>query len=126
MERVDPLMMKAQQFLRSAAILFEMEDYDGAVSRSYFAMLFAVQAALIVESGSLPSRLSIRAAFTQRYIDTGRLPERAAEALQRAADLQEVADYAREFAVRDDVAERILQEAEAFVNSLARVAVQYA
>ncbi len=126
MERVDPLIMKAQHYLRSAAVLLELEDYEGTVSRSYFAMLFAVQAALIVHTGSLPSRLSIRAAFSERFIDTGRLPYRAAEALQRAADLQEVADYAQDFVVREEVAARTLQEAEAFINSLARLAVEYA
>lgn len=126
MERVDPLLMKAQQYLRSAAVLFEMEDYDGTVSRAYFAMFFAVQATLLGESGTLPSRLTIRTAFTQRFVDTGRLPERAAEALQRAADLQEVADYAQDFAINEEVAERTLQDAEAFVNSLARLVVQYA
>lgn len=126
MERADALFMKAQKYLRSAALLFEMEDYDSCVSRAYFAMFFAVQAALITEDGSLPSRLSIRGAFIQRFVDSGRLPERAAEALHQASDLQEMADYAREFAVGEEAAERTLQEAEAFVNSLARMVMHYA
>lgn len=126
MELVDQLFAKAQKYLRSAALMFEMEDFDSCVSRSYFAMFFSVQAALIVETGSLPTRLTIRSAFNQRFVDSGRLPERAAEALQRAADLQEVADFGQQFAVDENAAERTLQDAEAFVNSLARLVMQYA
>src|SRR5690554_5180923 len=106
MELVDQLFAKAQKYLRSAALMFEMEDFDSCVSRSYFAMFFSVQAALIVETGSLPTRLTIRSAFNQRFVDSGRLPERAAEALQRAADLQEVADFGQQFAVDENAAER--------------------
>lgn len=126
MERIDRLFVKAQKYLRSAALLLEMEDYDSCVSRSYFAMFYSTQACLMAEVGSIPARQSIRAAFIQRFVDTGRLPNHAAEVLREAADLQELGDYAHDFAIDPHTAERILQEAEAFVNSLARLTTQYA
>lgn len=117
-ERIDALLMKAQKFLRSAAVLLELEDFDSTASRSYFAMFFAAQAALLSRADALPSKQGIRSAFVDRFVDDGPLPDRAADVLQRASELQEVGDFAHDFAVSGDDAEFILAEAEAFVNSL--------
>ncbi len=120
-DKIRALESKAQTFLRSAAVLLELEDFDSCASRAYFAMFFSVQALLLHETASLPSKQGIRTAFLERYVDSGRLPSRAGEALQRAADLQELGDYGYGHAVSQPDAEYVLQEAEAFVNSLARL-----
>ena len=119
-EKVDVLMRKAQKFLQSAAVLLELEDYDSCASRAYFAMFYAAQALLLQEGYTYSPGQGIRATFLQAFIASGRLPERAGEALTRLAELQEVGDYAQEFAVPQEAAERGLQEAEAFVNSIDR------
>lgn len=119
--KTDVLLNKAQTYLRSAAVLFELEDCDSSASRSYFAMFFAAQALLLAESHSLSTRQGIRSAFTTRFIETGRLPERAAEVFERGHDLQEMGDYAHDFAVAHDEAEWLLAESEAFVNSIANM-----
>lgn len=119
----DVLYKKAQKFLQSAAVLFELEDFDSCASRSYFAMFFAAQAVLLQEGLSVGSRQGIRSAFVEAFVESGRLPERAGQAFMQAADLQEVADYAQHFAVDEATAERVLQESEAFVHSMARLIV---
>lgn len=120
MERINPLMLKAQKYLQSAAVLLELEDYDSCASRAYFAMFFSAQAMLLHAGYELPSTRGIRTAFNQAFIDTGKLPERAGQSLNRAAELHEVADYSHRFAVPRQEAERLLQEAEAFVHTMAR------
>ncbi len=117
-EKVEALLKKAQKFLRSAAVLIELEDFDSTASRAYFAMFFAAQAALLQETQALSSKQGIRSAFISRFVENGPLPEQAADALQRASELQEMGDYAYDFAVQASDAELILSEAEAFVNSL--------
>ena len=117
----EQLFQKAQTYLRSAAVLFELEDYDSCASRAYFAMFFAAQAVLLHEHGALPGKQGIRSAFEETFVESGRLPEHAAAALNQAYDLQEKGDYAHSFAVAQDEAEHTLQQAEAFVNSLDRM-----
>lgn len=124
MDQIKALDRKAQKFLRSAAVLLELEDFDSCASRAYFAMFYAAQAALLQETMSFSSKQGIRSAFIERFVESGRLPERAADALNLGAELQEVGDYSYEFAVSQEDAERILQEAEAFVNSLSRLVEQ--
>lgn len=121
MDKVTALEFKAQKYLRSAAVLLELEDFDSCASRTYFAMFYAAQAALLQETLTLSSKQGIRTLFTERFVATGRLPERAAKVLNSGAELQEMADYSYDGFVTREAAEALLQEAEAFVNSLARL-----
>lgn len=118
MEKVDALERKSQKYLRSAAVLLELADFDSCASRAYFAMFFAAQALLVMETQSLSSKQGIRSAFNERYVETGRLPARAGEIFHEASELQEFGDYAYDSAVTQEEAERILSEAEAFVNTI--------
>ncbi len=119
---IDVLLNKAQTYLRSAAVLLELEDYDSCASRAYFAMFYAAQAALLTINGALPDDQGIRSAFADAFVASGRLPRHAAAAFDRAYELHEVGDYSHAYAISIAVAERALQEAEAFVNTLARLA----
>ncbi len=122
METAKPLLQKAQQYLRSAALLLEAGDFDSSASRSYFAMFYAAHAALAQSGFAVTSGTGIRSAFVERFVENGPFPERAGEALHRAYEMQQTADYAPRPATSEADAERLLQEAEAFVNSAAQTA----
>lgn len=112
------LLRKSHKYLQSAAVLLELEDFDSCASRAYFAMFYACQAALLHVGRTIPATQGIRSAFASQFVDSGVFPDRAARALNEAAEFQEVGDYSHDFAVRRIDAERILQEAEAFVTSI--------
>lgn len=120
-ERAEPLLRKAQKYLQSAAVLLELEDFDSCVSRGYFAMFYAAQAMLLHDGRGLPHTTGLRRTFNELYVQSRIFPERAAEAFNKAADLQELGDYGQDFVVTQENAEYVLQEAEAFVNSIARI-----
>lgn len=112
------LLNKSQKFLRSASVLLELEDYDSVASRSYFAMFYAAQALLMHRRVNVSSQQGIRTAFASAFVESGELPEHAADVLNHGQRLQEMADYAHHFSVSASDAEEILQEAEAFVNTV--------
>lgn len=121
-DKIDRLLKKSQKYLQSAAVLLELEDYDSCVSRAYFAMFYSAQALMLRKRNTLPRTQSLRTVFIESYVTTGRLPDRAGIAFSDAASLQEMADYGFDFVITQEAAEHILQEAEAFVNSLANLA----
>ena len=118
MDKIDQLLSKSQQYLRSAAVLLEIGDYDSCVSRAYFAMFYAAQAALLSTNATVKSRRSVRSAFIERFVQGGRFPQRAGEVLDDAYKLQETADYAQRPVVSEEDAEHTLSEAEAFIGSI--------
>lgn len=122
LDPITVLLGKAQKYLRSAAVLFELEDYDSAVSRAYFAMLYAAQALMKRHGVRLGGGQGLRSAFIERYVRTGTLPERAGAALEDGYKLMELADFAHAFAIDAAQAEHVLAEAEAFVNSVSPLA----
>lgn len=117
-DKTEQLLTKSQQYLRSAAVLLEVGDYDSSVSRAYFAMFYAAQAALLTTGATVKSRRSVRSAFTEHFVQNGRFPQRAADVLNQAYEMQETADYAQRPVVSEDEAERTLGEAEAFIGSI--------
>ena len=117
---ISALFHKADTYLRSAAVLLELEDYDSCASRCYFAMFYAAQGLLMHKTGKLPSKEGIRSAFVKKFIESGIFPEKAGDMLDRGYALQERADYSSDFAVNQATAERALQEAEAFVTAAGR------
>ena len=117
-DKIDALLSKSQKYLRSAAVLFELEDFDSCASRAYFAMFYAAQAMLLNETQAFSSKQGIRSSFIEQFVERGPLPARAGEAFERASELQEVGDYAYDFAVSQEDSETILAESEAFVNSI--------
>ena len=125
-EKVDSLLSKSQKYLRSAAVLFELEDFDSCASRAYFAMFYAAQAMLLNETQAFSSKQGIRSSFIDQFVEKGPLPSRAGEAFERASELQEAGDYASDFAVPQTDAEHILAESEAFVNSITNLIMRTA
>lgn len=112
------LLHKAQKFLRSAAVLLELEDYDSVASRAYFSTFYAAQALLLHRRVDVGSQRGIRSAFVESFVESGELPEAAAEVLDRGQRLQEIGDYTHQFSVSAGDAEELLQQAEAFVNTV--------
>lgn len=118
MEKIEQLLSKSQQYLRSASVLLEIGDYDSSISRAYFAMFYAAQAALLSAGQSVKNRRSVRSAFIEHFVHSGRFPQRAGEVFNRAYELQETADYAQRSVIDEGNAERALSEAEAFIGSV--------
>lgn len=122
MDPITLLLRKAQKYLRSAAVLLEMEDYDSTVSRAYFAMFYAAQALVKQRGLRLAPAQSLSEAFVAHFVDHGPLPRRAAQALDEGFRLMEMGDFAHTFGVSAPQAEAMLVEAEAFVNSVSALA----
>ena len=96
----------------------DVSALDSAASRAYFAMFYSAHAALMQRRVDVNRQRGIRSAFVETFVESGQLPEHAGEILEQAQRLQEMADYTHQFSVSARDAERLLQEAEAFVNTI--------
>ncbi len=114
------LFHKSQQYLRSAAVLLELGDYDSSVSRAYFAMFYITQGLLLETNGEFSTKRGIRATFRKQFVEGGTLPEQAGDMLDRAYQMYERADYSSRAVTTREAAEQALQEAEAFVNAISQ------
>ena len=50
MKETESLILRARKYLKSAEVLLQEEDYESSVSRTYYAMFYSAEAALLVSS----------------------------------------------------------------------------
>ncbi len=112
---------RARQHLKSARDLLINEDFADSISRSYYAIFQAARALLAVEGLESRKHSGIVSLFNRHFVKTGKVDKELGVVLKEARRYREMADYSdlAEF-VRED-AEGQLQDAEAFIQEVAKL-----
>ena len=113
---------KGQTALKSARVLLEAGDPDGASNCAYYAMFDTVRAALI-EIGAPASAQAAKthsgsiAAFNLYLVKTNLLPRELGRALSRAQEIRILADCKRDGVPPEDAA-NLINDAESFIATI--------
>jgi uncharacterized protein (UPF0332 family) len=120
--KVAELRVKADRALKSAILLLETGDTDGACSRAYYAMFDAARAALVqikapVKTDVAKTHNGLSAAFSLHLIKSGQLSADLGRALSRAHEIRLLADYTGD-PIEPDIAAKLVQQATEFVEEI--------
>lgn len=111
-------MAKAVRAAASARLLLDSGDADGACNRAYYAMFDAARAALLASGFDVgKTHRGLVAAFSDRFIRTGRLPKEMGRSLKHAETFRYVADYEGE-RVEPGEAAQLVDQAAVFVKTM--------
>ena len=120
---IDAFVRKSRRALRSAQLDLRDGDTDGAVNRSYYAMVNAAQAALLssgVPEDKLPRTHSgLISAFGEHVVKSGKVDSEFGRAISKTESLRLRADYMG-MELDRATAEKALAGAERFVQSVER------
>lgn len=116
-------LVKAGTAAKSARVLLEAGDFDGACNRAYYAMFDAARAALLSSAAPVEAEVArthggLVAAFGLHLVKTGVVDASLGRALNQAQQVRKIADYTGD-SVERDVAERVVAEAGEFVRTMA-------
>jgi uncharacterized protein (UPF0332 family) len=114
------LIQKARRYLKSAEILLNDKDYESSVSRSYYSMFYATEAALLTKGLSFSSHKGVISGFGEHFVKTGVFPKEMARELNLAFEKRQLGDYEYTLVISQEDAEDILQKAKSFVEIIAR------
>ena len=114
----DAAVARARKYLKTASLAFQEEDYESCVSRAYYAMFYMTRALIRQHGIGARTHSGIINQFSLHFVKTGVLPIEMAEALSRAFNLRQLAEYADDFVIPRDEAEAALQDAENFVTHI--------
>ncbi len=120
MKEAEALVKRAQRYLRSAEILLEDKDNESSVSRTYYAMFYCAQAALLTRKLSFSSHKGVISAFGEHFVKTGIFPKEMGREFNRTFEKRQIGDYEYTFVISDDEAEQILCSGKEFVNTITR------
>ena len=119
MNPIQGLVEKARRYLRSAELLIQDGDYDSAVSRSYYAMFYSAEAALLKKEMTFSSHKAVISAFGQYFVKTGIFDKRMGRDLNIIFGERQLGDYESNFSISEDNARHVLETARVFVDRIA-------
>jgi len=118
MNEVAGLFGRASTYLQSARLLRSEGDLESAVSRTYYAMFFAAEAALLSRGLSFSSHKGVIAAFGEHFVVAGHVPREMGRELNRAFQKRQVSDYDPVPSIAPEEARQILDAGSRFVASV--------
>ena len=118
MTEIDSLVRKARRYIKSAELLLNDKDYESSVSRSYYAMFYAAQAALLTKELTFSSHKGVISAFGKHFIKTEIFPKEMGRELNRAFEKRQIGDYGYAFVVSDEEAIQILRYGKEFIDKV--------
>jgi uncharacterized protein (UPF0332 family) len=118
MTEIDSLVKRARRYIKSAELLLKDRDYESSVSRSYYAMFYAAQAALLTKELTFSSHKGVISASGKHFIKTEIFPKEMGRELNRAFEKRQIGDYGYTFVVSDEEATQILRYGKEFVNKV--------
>jgi hypothetical protein len=117
-ENVTVILDKALECLADATALLEKSRYTASVSRSYYAMFHAAQAALLSEEIDAYTHTGVNVQFQKTFIKTGKFPVIFGKTFSKILDQRLKSDYEIGFKASPDDAKHTFEEASGFVTSI--------
>lgn len=111
------LLHAGEDALASARLLFQAGRWADAISRAYYAMLYAARALLASEGQSSKTHRGTVALLQQHFVRTGRLPAEIAKLLPGAMAFRERADYGVRTRLTKEDAGRTIEAAGRFLEA---------
>ena len=111
-------LLRASKYCNSAVVLVEAEDYESSVSRSYYAMFFAAEAALLSKGLTQSTHKGVHRLFGEHFLITGIFPTSMGKDLSRAFGKRQLGDYDSELSITRDEAQQLCKTSAAFIQTI--------
>ena len=118
MNEVASLLKRAERYLTTSELLIKEGDFESAVSRSYYAMFFSAQAALLSENLSFSSHKMTISAFGENFVKKGIFSKDMGKNFNKAFDRRQISDYYHDFIIDKQEASDILKNSKSFVEEI--------
>lgn len=118
MKEIRSLIDRAKKYLKSAKILFEEEDFESSISRTYYAMFYSAEAILLTKNLSFSSHKGVISAFGKHFVKTGIFSSEMGRELNRAFEKRQLGDYEYKFVISKTEAEEMLKSGKKFVDTI--------
>lgn len=119
MTETSALIEKARRYLKSAEILLKDGDFESSASRTYYAMFYVAEAALLTKNLSFSSHKGVISGFGEHFVKTGIFSKEMGRELNRAFEKRQIGDYEYTFAISKKEAEQLLMSGKEFVSTIA-------
>ena len=121
MSSSDAFLQRASETLNAARTLYDAGYYRESVSRAYYAMFYAVEAALLHSGHAVKTHRGTHILFNEYFVKTGLLPEKIGIDLRRDFENRQAADYDLDLDIPEHIARQAIDKAAQFTEDLTRL-----
>ena len=118
MKEANSLIEKANRYLKSANLLLKDNDPESSISRTYYAMFYAAEAALLIKDKTFSSHKGVISSFGKLFIKTDIFPKEMGRELNRAFGKRQIGDYEYTFVIEPAEADQMLKSGKEFVEKI--------
>ena len=116
---IKSLQAKARKFIESAKVLIDVNDYDSAVSRTYYAMFFITEALFLTKNLAPKSHSGLISLFGDHFVKTNIFPKEMGRQLNGAYDKRLMGDYGTSIVIDKNEAQGLLNIGQDFIENIA-------
>jgi len=117
-EEINKELERAEKSLKAAEILLKDGLLEDAISRSYYVILHAAKAVLLVQGVNVESHRAVRRLFGQHLIQTGKMDAKYSKILAEEQDDRYLADYDVIFSPEKERCQKRIEDAMAFLDAV--------
>jgi hypothetical protein len=118
MKEIQSLIERSKKYLQSAEMLLKEGDFESSISRTYYAMFYSAQAAILTKKLSFSSHKGVLSAFGEHFIKNGVFSREMGRNLNKAFEKRQISDYEYRFVISEKEACDLLISGKAFVDIL--------
>ena len=112
------LWQRASRALQTAQHDADVEDYDAAASRAYYAAFHGVSAVFALEGKTFKKHSAVEAMFHKELVKSGRLPAQLGSDYQSIRVLRDTGDYGGLEHVTAEQAQEAIQAAQRILEAI--------
>lgn len=109
---------KSKSDLNDAVKTLDLQMYDTASNRSYYAIFHAARAVLALDGKDFKKHSGVISTFQKDYIKTGIFDKEMSNIIKAAFDMRTDSDYEDFFEISPEEVSTQVKEAEQFVNCI--------
>lgn len=109
---------KAKSDLNDARKTLELEMYETAANRSYYAIFHAARALLALDGQDYKKHSGVISNFQRNYIKTEIFDKTMSNIIKSAFDMRTDSDYEDFYVISKEDVSRQVEEAEYFINNI--------
>ncbi len=104
--------------LEDARLMYEKGRYKNSLNRAYYAIFHAIRAVNALDGFDSSKHSGVTAHFNQTYVKRAVFPKELSKIIRTASENREKADYLDFFIASKSEAERQIQRAESFIETV--------
>ncbi|MBI4244014.1 MAG: HEPN domain-containing protein [Planctomycetes bacterium] len=111
------MLVKARKKLATARTNFDNDQYDDAVSRTYYAVFHAISAALFSQGLHFSSHGQTIGAFNREFIKTQKFPSSFSKIIKKLFRERQMGDYDVQSSLDADIVKEDLEKTEKIIDA---------